>query len=404
MLRAIDRFALDADHVRVVAVLSGNASTEQLELCGTCARCVSKSEARSRQAACFDSRIRLRFTDLETLVRLNAGGAATAQRVMHKLATLRESTLTAVDDRGQTASLAMADGFFTQALKKLLGAAVFSQRCGVSWVLDAESLPFRPFRFASIFNEAGSSVYVIDAPSMAYYPPREGELLNRSARLLGMSNLPPRWGWPGAAPSEAPGLVYRGADLWIWRRSTLVNLLAHVRRVHGTSFVEAFAELPTHELVYYTFAEHLDRGDGLAFKSVRATTDAAFRAAGQGATPWRAGWRGCAASGVQLWEWRKFLQNEPEFACSLLATFGFAAVRYHYHSPSHPCCRGPHGKHCAPGTPEGDLWIRTLARNCSRGGRLAPADALDADAPTAGGRPLLSWWLSEAWVPLETLW
>ena len=54
--------------------------------------------------------------------------------------------------------------------------------------------------------------------------------------------------------------------------------------------------------------------------------------------------------------------------------------------------------------PEGDLWINTLARNCSRGGRLAPADALDADAPTAGGRPLLSWWLSEAWVPLETLW
>ena len=66
----------------------------------------------------------------------------------------------------------MADGFFTQALKKLLGAAVFSQRCGVSWVLDAGRCRFG-LSFASIFNEAGSSVYVIDAPSVAYYPPRE---------------------------------------------------------------------------------------------------------------------------------------------------------------------------------------------------------------------------------------
>ena len=117
-------------------------------------------------------------------MRLNAGGAAAAQRVMGKLATLRESTLTAVDDRGQTASLAMADGFFTQALKKLLGAAAHSRNGAASLGARRRVAAVSALRFASIFNEAGSSVYVIDAPSMAYYPPREGELLNRSARLL----------------------------------------------------------------------------------------------------------------------------------------------------------------------------------------------------------------------------
>jgi hypothetical protein len=41
--------------------------------------------------------------------------------------------------------------FYTQALKKLLGTA--HVRCRRVWVVDSESMPFRPFSFARIFDD-----------------------------------------------------------------------------------------------------------------------------------------------------------------------------------------------------------------------------------------------------------
>lgn len=155
MLTHIATYAMDLDHVRVLAVLSDDAKAEARALCGSTGKLCPEA-------------VRLEVTDLRRLVHadiqhaaaLHAGRGtptpdeaqhhARANAVMRKLAAWRESSLRAVDLHGRYVSLAMGDGFFTQALKKLLGAA--HAGCDQLWVLDAESMPFRPFRFADIFG------------------------------------------------------------------------------------------------------------------------------------------------------------------------------------------------------------------------------------------------------------
>ena len=103
---------------------------------------------------------------------------------------------------------------------------------------------------------------------------------------------------------------------YIMPRSSTNNLLAHLLTSprtslrtspasHIISHISCLAPLRRAELVYYTYAEHLLKDEAaehadkdlsserLEFRSVRATTDAAFRAAGhRRGTPWPPGYKG----------------------------------------------------------------------------------------------------------------
>ena len=174
-------------------------------------------------------------------------------------------------------------------------------------------------------------------------------------------------------------------------------------RSRAPAFVELFVEQPTHELAYYTYLEQLHHANAPArrhrFVSAKEVTDDFFRARGfADGTPWKSGYAGCAAAGVQLWEWARHLAPlGGELGCELLARFGYHALRFQTHSAAHPCYSGAQGL----------AWLRSLARRCTRSGRMAREDlraraaggAHVVNASRAGDAPMFEWWLSEAALP-----
>ena len=75
----------------------------------------------------------------------------------------------------RAASTFFPDGFFVSALKKLLGAA--HTRCEQSWLLDSESVPFRPFAFRAAFDDFWAQ------PTVYYIPGASCRRTARSSRI-----------------------------------------------------------------------------------------------------------------------------------------------------------------------------------------------------------------------------
>jgi hypothetical protein len=188
-----------------------------------------------------------------------------AAHVEHILKTLADSSawLRPLRKPSRKGTLGKSVNLFTQALKKLL--AVTYSGCLRCWVLDAESVPFRPFAFADIFRSYWARPLVLHsgpedvlhsgpmdadswcaASSQAY---REHLVLCRaalldeySARLLGGEQYRSHHGW------------YHN-DYWHWDVQLARAALRHVATTQyrlgnsPPSFVEAFARSPTHEFM-----------------------------------------------------------------------------------------------------------------------------------------------------------
>ena len=332
LLQRTRRFASDAGTVRVIAVLSSDARIELPVLCerGACSTGSAASSA--------SSSLELELTDIHRLMTLDlltggGGGHAAksaaaalhrrlpaarmrATELLQRLEATKESRIRARDLNGRLASTFFHDGFFTSALKKLLGAGL--TQCERSWVLDSESAPFRRFSFRRIFDDywAQPVVYYIPGAADAFFPPREAYLLNASAALLGLPT-PRGWGDPRSAHPSARGHVYRVCDYWLWDRRLVRAFMDRARRVApldamqsptargavvaaargsraraprasslpeqaartvaslaeagstttpargqpSVPFVEAFVARPAHELAYYTYLEHVHPRD-----------------------------------------------------------------------------------------------------------------------------------------------
>ena len=238
--------------------------------------------------------------------------------------------------------LALPNGFFTSAIKKML--AVAFTRCEQAWIVDSESVAFRPFSFTTIFKDYWSDPVVFYlGPALGH---RQGFLHNQTAALLG---LPVSATGGGGASSHGP--LYRHNDYWHFDTSLMRAALDRAVRVAGggISFTEAFMRSPSHELIYYAYVHFAARDDstlpmerpygrfyGHRFVPAAPIVQSLYKARGYNRVPRPTAANRVNCTGDSL---KDYLDSLPPvaLACRALSAFGQHALRFPMHSAFHPC-------------------------------------------------------------------
>lgn len=327
LLRGVLRFA--TDRVRVLTVFSDDAALALAEFCTHFPRtCASMTAADQWEVTDLPRLIDASFNHEEnywlTSILVNAlpsdrGKVAEKdfgvrrERAHRQLANLRDNAwytrpLKKVSD---SASFSKVHNLYIQALKKMLATAYAG--CKRAWIVDSESLPFRPFSFQSIFNGYWSNPVVyhngpaspaVDAAapeanhSKVLSPEDTSDHVDQTTfdqSRAGADSAPffsrigshkrSALGWCAEGSHEfktrlvecrgtlldhysslllglpKTGHPYSHNDYWHWdaavMRAALKTALM-AQNKHGNSaprFLEAFVRSPTHELMYYSFAE-----------------------------------------------------------------------------------------------------------------------------------------------------
>lgn len=392
LLKSASEWSIDRTHIPLVVVLSGSAAFALPQFChGYPELCNGRL---------FEA------TDLQRLVDLAHGPHASepslhhrslrAQRLIERLERLSAHHAKRADVEGRALlrsqkqpSMVLLDGFYVSAAKKLYGTAY--SRCRQAWVMDCESVAFRPFSFQRIMDDywADPTVHFIGPDLTA----RQGYLSEQALRRLGLPLA--------SAGSRWSDISYRHNDYWHWDAGLMRAMMARVVRVAGgnRTFLNVYLESPVHEMVYYTYAhlaaatEGVSAHGGHAHRFVNASRRAHryYRQRGISSgvpldRPLRENnsllpRRICEAHpprspGQSLGQFLMTLPT-PELACGMLAQFRYHAIRFMTNGFGHPCFSGQVGA---------DL-LRGLAQACSRNGTLH----------TAGSDfiPAFEWLLSE---------
>ena len=139
----------------------------------------------------------------------------------------------------------------TGGLKKIFGLLeMHSLGLTHAWVLDAESLPLRPFSFCQIFRDATSRgrlvVFNASSPSMALKADPLHNVDRRCAhRGLG---IPREW------TESSSKLTYRGTDYWFYNTADVAAMVHHIEasnKCAGPCFTHIYATYPANEYSYY---------------------------------------------------------------------------------------------------------------------------------------------------------
>lgn len=337
-----------------------------------------------------DGALDLEWTDLQRLIEVEDawhgqwGGthnrSAHAAGLMWRLESTDERKISDTDANNRTANVGLPRGFFQQALKKLLGTAL--TRCSRVWVVDAESVPFHRFSSAAIFddywNRSEARVLTNGGEHISL---RQHYLLKQSLRMLSMPLEHVSAGYPERHP------VYRYSDSWHWSADGVRALMARAITVgervkmrggserRPPSFVEAFLASPTHELVYYTYAQ-AERPSRHRFVPSRLVEQRVFGSDGAPWSPEKG--RKCSKQAADLFTWAFHLRSEQglRHACQLLAHIGEHAYRFQPHTRFNPCYTGSSWD-----------WLTKLALRCGHDGILVDGNL--------SGPAAFEWWLCE---------
>ena len=298
-------------------------------------------------------------------------------------------------------SFGLTNGFWISALKKILGASVTT--CTQTWVVDSESVAFRPFTFRGILDEYWRDPAVFTGSSVSYIPgfassqrfARQGLLLNRSLAFLGL-----------AAEGQLEWPTYRFADYWHFDARLMREMMAHVARTaqpQAPSFVDAFCRSgePVHELIYYLYAQFGAANSSFAatrsrrgvHRFVNGTAAILAQYKRHVPRPTNSLRANCTFKSTLV----SYLDTLPDVrvACKLLRSFGHRAIRFHFHSRYHPCFSAQ----------PGIRFLQASAQRCNRRGELTPASKVDRATGESGEEPLFSWLLNEdaAFTSLQAL-
>ena len=287
----------------------------------------------------------------------------------------------------------LPDSFFQQAVKKVLGVAHL--RCRRVWVVDSESVPFRPFSMRAIFDEYWQDPVVYTATGstgLEQLTSRQEYLYNQSLALLG---IPQGTDWNTTTlhggPESYP--LYRHGDYWHWDAQLMRSAMTRAIRVFGgdgsspPSFVRAFLATPAHELLYYTHAHWLVSHESAHRTSSEANHPAQARHRFVAASyierdlfGARAVWKPpCASQSnhADLFVWSKLMRDDLELACRLMTAIGYHGYRYQ-----------PHGRGNACFSWSSHQWVARLAGACGRDGRMH-------NASVERFSPAFEWWLCQ---------
>ena len=195
LVEGVNRLVTDPTAAVLIAVLSGDVMGSLAQLCQRCPKsCNGTFEA----------------TDLTRLVDLSEEWSRRdhhhhasplqqphqerlSSRVSHALGltrrieAIRASGIRTSYRGTADVSPGLPDSFFQQAVKKVLGVAHL--RCRRVWVVDSESVPFRPFSMRAIFDEYWQDPVVYTATGstgLEQLTSRQEYLYNQSLALLGI--------------------------------------------------------------------------------------------------------------------------------------------------------------------------------------------------------------------------
>jgi hypothetical protein len=310
LLNGVLRFA--TDRVRVLTVFSDDAPLALTEFCshfpGTCARLTAADRWEVTDLprlidASFDHENNYWLTSILANSHPREMGRAAErcfglrrERAQRQLANLIDNawhTRPLTIHSNSMDSLNKVYNLYVQALKKMLATAYGG--CQRAWIVDSESLPIRPFSFQSIFNGYWSNPVVYhNGPASSAVDAAAPET-NHSEGLGTTESAPffsrigsrkiPAYGWCAEGSPEwknrhvgcrghlldhysslllgmpKTGHPYYHNDYWHWDSRVMRGAFKRAVAAQvslgnsAPNFLEAFVRSPTHELMYYSFAE-----------------------------------------------------------------------------------------------------------------------------------------------------